>query len=151
LSGDHSLRKTSEILEDDISDNNSDISFESSNKLDKSDPKKIPDVNEIVYNMIEDEHDKVANELFKPEDQEAGSVSGETFKKFISQLGGPVIIVLVIFLCMGNGLGEQFANKYLIDWSGSFNEDTKWDSLGYFSLFSVLYLICAYSRNIVML
>lgn len=58
---------------------------------------------------LEDEDLKIAKELFKPEEQQTGSLSWKAVKRFMSMLGGVWVLVLVYILTQFSGIVEQYS------------------------------------------
>jgi len=61
----------------------------------------------------EDQNDQIAKEVFKREDEESGSISGKSVSRFISQMGGWVVMLIIYVMSQASGITEQLTYRYL--------------------------------------
>lgn len=101
---------------------------------------------EIESNMIKEANEKApANlddtillALNTPEEKQRGKITKETYKEFISALGGWWVVGLTILVAIASSLIMMYSSKYLEDWSHSFDHGDKYQKLKQYTLICVV-------------
>lgn len=82
--------------------------------------------------------DKILLALNTPEDKQKGKITKETYREFISALGGWWIVLLTIAVAIFSSLTMMYSSKYLEDWSHSFDKGDKYAKLKEYALIALV-------------